>query len=155
VTPDVFQDLTDPHATLVQKGTPRPYYLEGLYVSSVLPTRTPRDLRDFQHHCWNIYHAQPRTNYIHRLDESHQITTSPLHFKNLLWRYATILFNTRIVEEYYWIKRDHRQGCPDRPRLESAYSITYPWVGTHWKVTQLDRLQRSLPELPVNSELHR
>jgi hypothetical protein len=148
--PDVFQDLTDPHATSSQNSTAHPYYPEGLYVSSVLPTRTPRDLRAFQHHCWNIYHAQPRTNYIHGLDESRQITTSPLHFENLLWRYATVLFESGITEEYYWIKRDHHRGRPDRPRLEPAYSITYPWVGTHWKVTQLDRLQRSLPQLPVN-----
>jgi hypothetical protein len=148
--PDIFQDLTDPHSISSQTSTAHPSYLEGLYVSSVLPTRTPRDLQNFQHHCWNIYHTQPRTNYIHGLNESRQITTSPLHFENLLWRYTSVLFKSGITEEYYWIKRDHHRGRPDRPCLEPAYSITYPWVGTNWKVTQLDRLERSLPQLPVN-----
>jgi hypothetical protein len=147
--PDVFQDLSDPHTTPSQEGKLHPYYPENLYISSVLPTRTPKDLRHFQAHCWNIFHARPRSNFIHGLDESRNITTSPLHFENLLWRYAIILHDQGITEEYYWIKRDRKRHRPDRPRLEPAYAVNYPWTGTAWTTAQLDRLQRNLPQTPV------
>ena len=126
------------------------YYPQEIYLSSVLPTRTPRELRYLQDHCWKLYtHAtHPQTRFTHSIDESYRITTSPLHFQNLLWRYITSFHDTGITEEYYWIKRSTRHNLPDRPYLEPAYSVFYPWIGTYWKVTQLDRRQRRLPNTP-------
>ena len=144
----------NPHPIPVQSGDLHCYFPNNLYISSVLPTRTPRELRYFQDHCWKQYKdpQYPRTHFVFGLDESRQITTSPLHFQNLLWRYSTVLHDKGISEEYYWIKRDRQPGRPDRPRLEPAYTVTYPWVGTHWTVAQLDRLQRPLP--PIVTSLH-
>jgi hypothetical protein len=96
-----------------------------------------------------FFNARPRSNFIHGLDESRNVTTSPLHFENLLWRYAIILHDQGITEEYYWIKHDRKRHRPDHPRLEPAYAVNYPWTGTTWTTTQLDHLQRNLPQTPV------
>ena len=121
---------------------------EDLYVSSVLPTRTPRELRHFQDHCWKIFakHNRRPCHFFHGLDESRRITTSPLHFLNFLWRAAIIVDDHGITEEYHWIKRRTISHRPDIPYLQPAYAITYPWTGLFWKVTQLDR---SLPPTPT------
>jgi hypothetical protein len=86
---------------------------------------------------------------MHSIEKSFQITTSPLHFQNLLWHYNTAFHDTGIIKEYYWIKRSRTRNNPDRPYLEPAYSIYYPWIGTYWKTSQLDRLQRHLPNTPA------
>jgi hypothetical protein len=124
------------------------YYPEELFISSVLPTRTPRELRKFQDHCWKIFQQRQQScSFAHTLDDSRRITTSPLHFQNLLWR-GTISFEPQgITELYYRIKRLTRPDYPDRPFLEPAYSVTYPWVGIYWSVTQFDR---PLPPRPRN-----
>ena len=143
----------NPHPIPVQSGELHCYFPNNFYISSVLPTRTPRELRYFQDHCWKQYKdpQYPRTHFVFGLEESRQVTTSPLHFQNLLWRYSTVLHDTGIYEEYYWIKRDRQPGRPDRPRLEPAYTVHYPWVGTRWTVTQSDRLQRPLPPIQTSA----
>ncbi len=141
----------DPHHIPIQSQELHCYFPEELYLSSILPTHTPQELRYLQNHCWRIYatHSGPPPNFIHELDKSHHITTSPLHFQNLFWRLATYLSKTGITEEFYWIKHDWQLGQPDCSRLKPAYSVFYPWVGIYWKTTQLDCLQWALPRTPT------
>ena len=125
------------------------YYIpEELFLSTVLPTRTHRELRYFQDHCWKIFNRHNRRpcHFYHGLDESRRITTSPLHFLNLLWRASIIIDDQGITEEYHWIKKRSISHRPDIPYLQPAYSVSYPWTGVFWKVTQLDR---SLPPTPT------
>ena len=132
-TPDLHQNPTDPRFLYR-------YYPEEIYVSSVLPTRTPRELRHFQDHCWSIYQQRGSPCSItHGLDENRHITTSPLHFKNLLWRGAISFDRKGITELYYRITTYPRSNFPDLPCLEPAYSVTYPWVGIFWTVNQFDK----------------
>jgi hypothetical protein len=142
--------LQEAHQIPVNSQKLHCYLPEEIYLSSVLPSRTPRELRYLQDHCWRLFqqHRENPPHYIHGLDESYRITTSPLLFENLFWRYSTFFSEVGITEEYYFIKRDRRPSRPDRPRLEPAYSVFYPWVGTYWKTTQLDSSQRNLPQTP-------
>jgi hypothetical protein len=149
---DTLQHRTPPrskaHQIQIRPQELHCYFPEELYLSSVLPTRTHRELRYFQNHCWNIYHRQHQQpcNFIHGLDESRRITTSPLHFVNLLWRTTTAIDRNGITEEYHWIKKRTIPHRPDIPYLQPAFSVTYPWVEIFWKTTQLDR---SLPPTPT------
>ena len=142
----------DLHRILVQSQELHCHFPEEIFLSSVLPSRTPRELRYFQDHCWQSFSKNrdlpPRI--IHNLNKTRAFTTSPLNIENLYWRYSTELSELGITEEYYWIKRDVQLSRPVRPRLEPAYSVHYPWVGTHWKTTQLDRSQCTLPRTPVH-----
>ena len=144
----VTQTHTNVHQIPVQIQDLHCHHPEEIYLSSVLPSRTPRELRYFQDHCWSIYQNRRglETVFHHDLDESRQITTSPLHFQNLLWRTRTILSVNDITEEYYWIKRRTHIDRSDRPYLEPAYSITYPWVGIFWNTAQLERPLPPRPE---------
>ena len=139
---------TEPHQIPVRSQELHYYIPEDIYVSSVLLTRTHRELQFFQDHCWKIFsqHNRCPCHFFHGLDESRRITMSPLHFVNLFWRSAVIITEHGIVEEYHWIKKRSPHNRPDIPYLQSAYSITYPWVGVSWNVTILDR---SLPPTPT------
>ena len=121
----------DAHQIPVQSQELHYYIPEELYVSSVLPTRTHREIRYFQDHCWKVFtkHHKRPCHFFHGLDESRRITTSPLHFLNLLWRAAVIIDDQGITEEYHWIKRRTLSHRPDIPYLQPAYSVTYPWTG--------------------------
>ena len=122
---------------------------EEIYLSSVLPSRTPRELRHFQDHCWDTYQPQEGTDitFQHDLNQIHTISTSALHFQNFLWRFRTILGLDGITEEFYIIRRRTRPDHPDRPYLEPAYTVSYPWVGTFWTTTQLERPLPPRPSL--------
>jgi hypothetical protein len=82
------------------------HFLEKIYVSSVLPTQTPRELRHFQQHCFNIYQHQEGLDVIfdQGLNRIRQITSSPLVFCNLLWKTKTTLSISGIEECYCWIR---------------------------------------------------
>ena len=146
--PHVPYNQVSVHQIPVQAQDLHCHHPEEIYLSSVLPTRTPRELRYFQDHCWNIFQNRQglESAYHHDLDESRQITTSPLHFQNLLWRNRIIISSDGIIEEYYWIRRRTRIDRPDRPYLEPAYSVTYPWFGTLWSTAQLERPLPPRPE---------
>ena len=146
--PHVPYNQVSVHQIPVQTQDLHCHYPEEIFVSSVLPTRTPRELRYFQDHCWNIFQNcnGQESAFSHDLEKSRQITTSPLHFQNLLWRSRVIVNSDGIVEEYYWIKRRTRPDRPDRPYLEPAYSVISPWFGSFWHTEQLERPLPPRPE---------
>ena len=114
------------------------YYPEQIYVSSVLPTRTPRELQEFQTHCQYLLTAAGGREivYTHPLREVLNISTSALNFQNLLWKSRTTVTSAGIEEEYQWIRRRIRQDTVDRPILEPAYNISYPWNDDGWTVSR-------------------
>jgi hypothetical protein len=114
------------------------YYPENIYVSSVLPTRTPRELQNFHEHCRQQYTSYSGLEVVfnHKLDQALGITTSPLNFQNLLWRTRIVLTPSGILEEYYWIRRRIRANSTDRATLEPAYNVAYPWNSDGWIVSR-------------------
>jgi hypothetical protein len=116
------------------------YLPEEIYLSSVLPTRTPRELRHFQRHCWRIYEHQEGANVVYEQGINHirRITTSPLNFTNLLWRTKTVCSFGGIIEQYCWIRRRTRSNNSPRVYLEPAYQVTYSWSEFQWSVTRLN-----------------
>jgi hypothetical protein len=119
------------------------YYPEAIYLSSVLPTRTPRELRHFQEHCFRIYQHQEGLNivYEHGINRIRQITTSPLNFQGLLWKSKTTLSIGGITEYYCWIRRHTRENNVARVNLEPAYQVDYDWTECLWTVGRLARHQ--------------
>lgn len=114
---------------------------EAIFVSEQLPTRTPRELDVFKHHCRLQYEQFPQETLLlaSPLTRARDITTSPLNFQNFLWRSKTTLTYFGILEEYQWIRRQQRTNQPDRAILRPAYEVFYPWNETTWKVTLLHR----------------
>ena len=102
--------------------------------------QTPRELRHFQDHCWCIYQATNKLilSYNHSVQEICRVTTSALHFTNLLWRTKVIHGPDCITEYYCWIRRQVRRDLPDRPTLEPTYNVAYPWDMYEWIVTRLE-----------------
>jgi hypothetical protein len=148
VAPPPAPPPDDTHENPVDPRYLHHYYPEELYVSSVLPTRTPRELRHFQDHCWSIYQQRGiPCSITHGLDESRRITSSPLHFRNLLWRTVISFDKKGITELYYRITTYPRSNYPALPCLDPAYSVTYPWVGIFWTVNQFDKPQPPAPAL--------
>ena len=121
-----------------------PYFPEEIFLSSVLPTRTPRELRAYQQHCWDIYQHQEGLDVVYDqgINRIRDITTSPLHFQNLLWRSKTTLTLGGIIECYCWIRRRIRNGNTDRVYLEPAYQVSYPWSEFQWIVSRLQQHPR-------------
>jgi hypothetical protein len=121
-----------------------PYLPEEIYLSSVLPTRTPRELRNFQEHCWSIYQHQEGLDVIYDqgINRIRGITSSPLHFQNLLWRSRTTLNLEGITECYCWIRRKIRPANTDRVYLEPAYQVNTPWSEFQWTVSRLQQHPR-------------
>jgi hypothetical protein len=117
------------------------YYPEAIYLSSVLPTRTPRELRHFQEHCFRIYQHQEGLDivYEHGINRIRQITTSPLNFQGLLWKSKTTLSIGGITEYYCWIRRHTRANNVAHVNLEPAYQIDYDWTESLWTVGRLAR----------------
>ena len=133
------------HRIPVRPDNVQAFHPNKLYLSAVLPTRSPRSLRTFQSDCWNIYfassqHAHDPVIIEHPIEEIDQITTSALHFQNLLWRSQIILTQTGITEEYSWIRRRLSPDHPDRAYIEPVYKISYPWTGIYWTVEHIVRL---------------
>jgi hypothetical protein len=112
---------------------------EEIYISSVLPTRTPRELRHFQQHCWDIYQRSENinVNYHQGINQIHRVTTSPLNFANLLWKSKTILSIGGITEFYCWIRRCSNAHQPTRASLEPAYQVDYNWSEPRYTVSRL------------------
>jgi hypothetical protein len=103
------------------------YYPEDLYLSSVLPTRTPTEIGEFLSHCraeYNESSGQEMIHY-HNLANVRQITTSVLHFQNLLLRTCIIVNGAGIIEEYACIKRHNCANALDKAYLEPAYKVQY------------------------------
>jgi hypothetical protein len=127
--------ITPPHQELYC------YYPEEIYLSSVLPTRTPRELRHFQEHCFRIYQHQEGLDivYEHGINRIRQITTSPLNFQGLLWKSKTTLSIGGITEYYCWIRRHTRANNVARVNLEPPYQVDYDWTESLWTVGRLAR----------------
>jgi hypothetical protein len=123
---------------------PRPtelhcYYPEAIYVSSVLPTRTPLELHEFRQRCRTLLEespAQTGSTLSHPLQHSRSITTTPLNFQNYIWRTRTRISQVGIIEEYHWIRRHSQRGRIDKAVLEPAYQVFYDWVAEGWTVTR-------------------
>ena len=63
------------------------YLPEQLYISSIIPTRSPQELQEFKNHCFSIFEStnhQP-VQRTHTLQEVRQLAPSPLNFEGLLW----------------------------------------------------------------------
>ena len=114
------------------------YHPERIYVSSVIPTRTLRELRDFHAHCQQQFNNYGRTDIVfdHPLSQALEITTSALHFQGLLWRNRIRVTSAGIAEDYCWIRRRARATSIDRAVLHPAYTVTYPWNSEGWIVTR-------------------
>ena len=121
------------------------YYPETIYIGEGLPTRSPRALRAFKHHC-RLQYDQSRVTLVldQPLDHIREFTSSPLNFQNLLWKGRTTVAHFGIFEEYYWIRRQTRPNVPDRAILQPAYKVHYHWNNDSWSVTRLPRIH------PVN-----
>ena len=105
------------------------YFPEEIYISSVLPTQTPQELRHFQKHCSAIYQNQEGLDivYEHGINRIRQITSSPLNFQNLLWKTKTTLLLGEITECYSWICQQNRANHTTRVILEPAYQVNISW----------------------------
>ena len=130
--------------------------LEQIYIASVIPTHSPAELRESKHHCITLLTNQtwPSLLFNHDLREIRHITTSALHFQNLLWRKSINITNKSITESYSWIRRRTLQGRPDQAYLEPAYQVTYQYRRNKWMVYQVRNLwmtRRDLTEEETNS----
>ena len=116
------------------------HYPEKIYLSSVLPTRTPRELRGFQHHCQEQYRTGAGQEFVYEfsLRDLREITTSALNFQNLLYRNQVILTASGIIEYYTRIRRNTRVNSTDTAYLEPAYEVSYTWNQNSWVVTQIE-----------------
>ena len=76
--------------------------------------------------------------FTNELDNICCISTSALHFQNLLWRYKTTLTISGITEEYFYIPCHTRPNHTDIPYLKPAYRVTYPWTGIFWHIDFLE-----------------
>jgi hypothetical protein len=115
------------------------YYPEAIYVSNVLPTRTPLELHKFRQHCRTRLENSPAQTGLtlsHPLQHSRSITTTPLNFQNYIWRTRTRISQAGIIEEYHWIRRHSQRGRIDKAVLEPAYQIFYDWRAEGWTVTR-------------------
>ena len=117
------------------------YFPERIYVSSVLPTRNSSELRGFHRYCRRQFAAYQNIEIVYELPIrlAQDITTSALHFQNLLWKNRTTISSTGIVEEYSWIRRQARNNSIDQAILRPAYTVTYPWNTEGWTVTRTHR----------------
>ena len=115
------------------------YLPEQLYVSSVIPTRSPQELQEFKNHCLSIFESTNRqpAQRTHTLREVRQLTPSPLNFEGLLWRTVIKIDDVRITEEYYRISRRNQAESNARAYLEPAYQVVYAWNIEGWTVTRI------------------
>jgi hypothetical protein len=127
------------HRTPLAATTLYSYYPEDLYLSSVLPTRNPAEIGEFLSHCRAEYNESSgqETIHYHNLTDVRQITTSVLHFQNLLLRHRIIINGAGVIEEYARIKRQNRANALDKAYLEPAYKVQYKWNQNGWTVSHL------------------
>ena len=118
------------------------FYPEQIYIASVIPTHSPAELREFKHHCITLFTNQTRPTLLfnHDLREIRRITSSALHFQNLLWRKTISISNTSVTESYFWIRRRTLQGRTDQAYLEPADQVTYQYGRNEWTVYQVRNL---------------
>jgi hypothetical protein len=133
-------DSEENHYIPVQAHILHCHYLEKIYLSSVLPTRTPQELQEFQHHCQAQYQEGSGQEFIYNfsLRDLREITTSALNFQNLLYRNQVILTASGIIEYYACIKRNMHMHSMDTAYLEPAYEVSYTWTQSSWVVTQIE-----------------
>ena len=132
-------DSEESHYVPVQACVLHCHYLEKIYLSSVLPTRTPRELQGFQHHCQEQYRTGSGQEFVYELSlqDLREITTSILNFQNLLYRNQVILTASGIIEYYAHIRRNTHMNSTDTAYLEPAYKVLYTWNQSSWVVTQI------------------
>ena len=118
------------------------FYPEQIYIASVIPTCSPIELREFKHHCITLLTNQtwPSLLFNHDPREIRHVTTSALHFQNLLWRKSVNITNDSITESYSWIRRHTLQGRADQAYLEPAYQVTHQYRRNKWMVYQVRNL---------------
>ena len=133
---------TPPPSQAIQAQEICAFYPEQIYIASVIPTCSPIELREFKHHCITLLTNQTRPSLLfnHDLTEIRHVTTSALHFQNLLWRKLVNITNDSITESYYWIRRCTLQGRTDQAYLEPAYHVTYQYGRNKWTVYQVRHL---------------
>ena len=117
------------------------YFPEEIYVSSVLTTRTPQELRHFQEYCSAIYQNQEGLDivYEHGINRIRQITSSPLNFQTLLWKTKTTLSLRGITKCYSWIRRQNRANHTACIILEPAYQVNISWDKCLWTTGRLTK----------------
>lgn len=113
------------------------YLPDRIFISSVLPTRTPRELARFIEYCQDLVLTRPQVIYYYPLGRISDVTTSPLNFQNLLWKSRVTINHLGIKEEYSWIRRHRRRNHPDQAKLEPAYEVHYNWSTAGWSIVQL------------------
>jgi len=113
------------------------FYPEQIYLSTVLPTCNPRETREFKAHCREVWDDRTHTFVVHEhpLSELNELSTRALNFQNLLWKIRTTLSNHGITEEYAHICQQIWPNSIDRPILEPAFRVFYPWNQPHWMVS--------------------
>ena len=133
-------DSEESHYVPVQANELHCHYPEKIYLSSVLPTRTPQELRNFQQHCQARYQSGSGQEFVYEfhLQDLREITTSALNFQNLLYRNQVILTASGIIEYYARIRRNMRVNSTDTAYLEPAYEVLYTWNQSSWVVTQIE-----------------
>ena len=134
--------FTPPPPQRIQAQAVHAFYPEQIYITSVIPMRSPAVLREFRHHCITQLMNQTQQSHLcdHDLREIDHITTSTLHFQNLLWRQSVNITHNNITESFSWIRRCHLQGRPDQAYLEPAYQVTYLYGRNEWTVYQVRNL---------------
>ena len=133
---------TPPPPQIIQAQEIYAFYPEQIYIASVIPTRSPAELREFKHHCITLFtnQTQPTLLFNHDLREIRHITSSALHFQNLLWRKSINISSNSITESYSRIRRCTLQGRTDQAYLEPAYQVTYQYGRNEWTVYQVRNL---------------
>ena len=147
---------TPPPPQRIQAQEVHIIYPEQIYFASVIPTCSSAELREFKHNCITqlTNQTQPSILFNHNLRDIRHITTSALHFQNLLWRKSVNITNDNITESYSWIRRCTLQGRPDQAYLEPADQVTYQYRCNKWMVYQVRNLwmtRRDLMEEETNS----
>ena len=133
---------TPPPPQTIQTQEIYAFYPEQIYIASVISTRSPIELREFKDHCITLLMNQTRPTLLfnHDLREIRRITSSALHFQNLLWRKLINISSNSITEGYSWIRRRTLQGRTDQAYLEPAYQVTYQYRRNEWTVYQVRNL---------------
>ena len=133
---------TPPPPQTIQAQEIYAFYPEQIYIASVIPMCSPAELREFKYHCITLFTNQTRPTLLfnHDLREIRRITSSALHFQNLLWRKSINISSNSITESYSWIRRRTLQGRTDQAHLEPAYQVTYQYGRNEWTVYQVRNL---------------
>ena len=128
------------HYVPVQAHALHCHHPEKIYLSSVLPMRTPRELQEFQQHCQSQYQEESGQEFVYEfsLRDLREITTSMLNFQNLLYRNQVIFTASGITKYYAHIKRNMCVHSMDTAYLEPVYEVLYTWTQSSWVVTQIE-----------------